>query len=161
MKIVEGVIEVKSLRDFLKKLNDIRCTITFIDADYVIDKEHVEFAVEKAIKAWNEGRRVAKTLTMEILLYCAGRRQISDAIEMGLKEGLNEVVVVILEDDCIDKLKDLGFTEKSVLKLDDAKIERIKRFFDISDEELRIVGVDKLSLLVREKISLFDIFKSG
>ncbi len=161
MKIVEGVIEVKSLRDFLKKLNDIGCTITFIDANYVIDKGHVEFAVKKAIKAWNEGRRVAKTLAMEILLYCAGRRQISDAIEMGLKEGLNEVVVVILEDDCIDKLKDLGFTEKSVLKLDDVKIERIKRFFDISDEELSIVGVDKLSSLVKEKIALFDIFKSG
>jgi len=161
MKIIEGIIEVNSLSEFLKKLNKTGCTITFLDANYVVDKDHVEFAVKKAIKAWNEGRRVAKTLAMEILLYCAGRRQISDAVEMGLKEGRNEVVAVVLEDECVDKLKELGFIEKPVLKLDDEKIERIKRFFDISDEELKIVGIDKLSMLVREKIALFDVFKSG
>jgi len=161
MKILEGTIEVKSLRDFLSKLNEIGCTITFLDANYVIDKDHVEFATKKALKAWKEGRRVAKTLAMEILLYCAGRRQISDAIEMGLKEGLNVVVAVVLEDECVEKLKDLGFKKKPVLKLDEAKIDRIKRFFDISDEELRIAGKDKLSLLVRERIALFDVFKSG
>jgi len=161
MKIVEGIIEVKSLSDFLKRLNKIGCTITFLDANYVVDKDHVEFAAKKAIKAWNEGRRVAKTLAMEILLYCAGRRQISDAIEMGLKEGLNEVVAVVLEDECVDKLRELGFKEQPVLKLDSTKIDRIKKFFDISDDELEIAGVDKLSLLVREKIALFDVFKSG
>ncbi len=161
MKILEGVIEVNSLKDFLSKLNEIGCTITFLNANYVVDKDHVEFATKKALKAWNEGRRVAKTLAMEILLYCAGRRQISDAIEMGLKEGLNEVVVVVLEDECVEKLEELGFKKKPVLRLDEAKIDRIKRFFDISDDELRIVGTDKLSLLVREKIALFDVFKSG
>ncbi len=161
MKIIEGVIEVESLKDFLSKLNELGCTVTFLDAKYVVDRDHVEFATKKAIKAWKEGRRVAKTLAMEILLYCAGRRQISDAVEMGLKEGLNEVVAVVLEDECVDKLKDLGFKMTPVLKLDEDKIERIKRFFDISDEELRIVGTEKLSLLVREKIALFDVFKSG
>ncbi len=161
MKILEGTIEVKSLKDFLSKLKEIGCTITFLDANYVVDKDHVEFATKKALKAWKEGRRVAKTLAIEILLYCAGRRQISDAIEMGLKEGLNEVVAVVLEDECVEKLKDLGFKKKSVLKLDETKIDRIKRFFDISDEELRIVGKNKLSLLVRERIALFDVFKSG
>lgn len=161
MRIVEGTIEIKSIRDFLSKLNEIGCTVTFLDANYIVDREHVEFATKKAIKAWEEGRRVAKTLAMEILLYCAGRRQISDAIEMGLKDGLNEVVAVVLEDECVERLKDLGFEEKPVLKLDKAKIDRIKKFFDISDEELEIVGVEKLSLLVREKIALFDVFKSG
>ncbi len=161
MRIIEGTIEVESIRDFLSKLNEIECTVTFLDANYVVDREHVEFATKKAIKAWKEGRRVAKTLAMEILLYCAGRRQISDAIEMGLKEGRNEVVVVVLEDECVERLKELGFKEKPVLKLDKAKIDRIKKFFDISDEELEIVGVEKLSLLVREKIALFDVFKSG
>ncbi len=158
MKIVEGVVEVRSVKDFLNNFRD--CVAVFLDANYVVDREHVEFAVKKALKAWKEGRRVAKTLSMEILLYCAGRRQISDAIEMGLKEGRNEVVVV-LDDECFEKLKSLGFEEKPVLKLDDAKIEKIKEFFKISEEELRIVGVEKLSLLVRERIALFDVFKSS
>lgn len=157
MKILEGVIEVDSVPDLLKKIGN--CVITFVNADYVVDIEHVEFAAKKALKAWNEGRRVAKSLSMEILLYCAARRQISDAIEMGLKEGRNEVVAVVLEDECLEKLKEIGFKEKPVLRLDDEKVERIKRFFGISNEELSIAGKEKLSLLVREKIALFDVFK--
>ena len=156
MKILEGVIDVKSVREVLEKVGS--CT-TFVDASYVVDREHVEFAVKKALKAWKEGRRVAKSLSMEILLYCAARRQISEAIEMGLKEGKNEVVAIVLEDECLDKLKEIGFEERPVLKLDDEKVEKIKRFFDISDEELKIVGKEKLSLLIREKIALFDVFK--
>ena len=156
MKILEGVIDVKSVREVLEKVGS--CT-TFVDASYVVDREHVEFAVKKALKAWKEGRRVAKSLSMEILLYCAARRQISEAIEMGLKEGRNEVVAIVLEDECLDKLKEIGFEERPVLKLDDEKVEKIKRFFDISDEELKIVGKEKLSLLIREKIALFDVFK--
>ena len=158
MKILEGVVEVRSVKDFLNNFKD--CVPVFLDANYVVDRGHVEFALKKALKAWREGRRVAKTLSMEILLYCAGRRQISDAVEVGLKEGRNEVVVV-LEEECLEKLRRLGFEERPVLKLDDAKIERIKKFFDISDEELRIAGVEKLSLLVRERIALFDVFKSS
>jgi len=158
MRILEGVIEVDSVQETLNRLKG--CTVTFVDANYVADKEHVRFAAEKALKAWKEGRRVAKTLVMEILLYCAARRQISDAIEMGLKEGRNEVVVVVLEEECLERLKDLGFEEKPVLKLDEEKVERIKRFFGIGDEELEIVGVSKLPLLVRERIALFDVFKS-
>jgi KEOPS complex subunit Cgi121 len=161
MKILEGVVKVDSLRDFLQKINGLGCTITFLDANYIVDRSHVEFAVEKAIKAWNAGRRVARTLSMEILLYSAARRQISDAVEMGLKEGVNEVVVVVLEDECFEKLKELGFEEKQVLRLDNSKINRIKRFFEIGDNELEIVGIEKLPLLVRERIALFDITKSG
>jgi len=160
MKVLEGVIYVKSLKDFIKKLNSLDCTIVFIDANYVISKDQVEFAVKKAIKAWNEGKRVAKTLAMEILLYVAARRQISDAIEVGLKEGKNEVVIVIL-DDCVDMLKELGFKEQQVLRLNKEKIERVKKFYDISDAELEIVGLEKLPLLIRERIALFDVFKSS
>ncbi len=158
MMILEGVIEVNSVKDFLRYLN---CSVVFVDANYVVDREHVEFAVKKAIKAWEEGRRVAKSLEMEILLYCAGRRQISEAIEMGLKEGKNEVVAVVLDEKCLDRLRELGFEEKPVLKLDEGKVERLKRFFGISDEELEIAGKEKLPLLVRERTVLFDVFKSG
>ncbi len=158
MRIVEGEIEIKSVSDFLKRLN---CNVVLIDANYVVDIDHVEFAVKKAIKAWNENRRVARTLVMEILLYVAARRQINEAIKIGPKSGRNEIVAVLLDDECLESLKELGFKEKKVLKIDDKKIERIKEFFDISDEELRIVGIGKLPLLIRERIVLFDIFKSS
>jgi KEOPS complex subunit Cgi121 len=156
MRILEGLIEVRSVDEILKAVGN--CSV-LIDANYVIDLDTVEFAVKKALKSWSEGRNVAKTLPMEILLYVSATRQIRDAIRLGVKEGVNEIVAVILDESCVEKLKELGFKERKVLKLDDEKVKRVKEFYDIGDEELNVVGVEKLPLLIRERIALFDVFK--
>ncbi len=154
MKIIQGEITVENVQEFLKELGDEGCHVTFINADYVADPSHVEFAAEKAIKAWNEGKRVSRSLTMEILLYAAATRQIWKALRLGLREGRNRVVAVVLNDCDISKF---GFQEKEVLSLDDSKIRKIKEFFEIGDAELEIAGVEKLPLLVRERIVLFHL----
>ncbi len=159
MKILEGTVNVESVKGFLERLRREGCEAVFLDARYIVDRDHVEFAVKKAIKAWKEGRRVARSLPMEILLYCAGTRQIDDAVEIGLKEGFNEVVVVVLKDECVERIKEMGFKEGKVLRMDGDKIRRVKEFFGISDAEIEIVGREKIPLLVRERIALFDVFK--
>jgi len=161
MKIIQGEIYIDDVDAFIKKIPD-GCVLTFINADYVIDLGVVEFAIKKAIKSWKEGRRIAKTLSMEILLYYSATRQIKDALKLGLKNGLNRVVVVV--EGCEEWLKDVGFVEKDVLNKDikeikDEKIEKIKRIYDISDEEIEIVGKEKLPLLIRERIVLFDLYR--
>ena len=158
MKILQGVIDVKSVEDLLKAIGD--CAV-LIDADYIVDLGVVEFAVEKAVKSWTNRKNIAKTLPMEILLYVSATRQIRDAVKLGVKEGKNKVVVVVLKDECIDKLKELGFEECEVLKTDEEKVKRIKEFYSIGDEELNVVGVEKLPLLIRERIALFDVFKES
>jgi len=155
MKVVEGVLEVKNVKDFLSKLP---CEATFINADFVVDKSVVEFAAKKAKKAWEEGRRVARNLSTEILLYVSATRQIRDAIKIGLKEGRNEVVVVA-EDECIEELKKIGFEERKVLGRSEEKIKRALKLYDISEDELKLVGEEKLPLLIRERIVLFDLSK--
>lgn len=158
MKIIQGEIYIDDVDAFIKKIPN-GCVLTFINADYVIDLGVVEFAIKKAIKSWKEGRRIAKTLSMEILLYYSATRQIKDALKLGLKNGLNRVVAVV--EDCEEWLKDAGFVEKNVLDKDikDEKIEKIKRIYDISDEEIEIVGKEKLPLLIRERIVLFDLYR--
>ena len=154
MKVIQGEVIVENVQEFLKELNDAGCQVAFVNADYVADLSHVEFAAKKAIKAWNEGKRISRSLTMEILLYAAATRQIWKALELGLKEGRNRVVAVVLND-C--ELSKFGFQEKEVLNLDDSKIRKIKEFFEISDAELEIAGIEKLPLLVRERIVLFHL----
>jgi KEOPS complex subunit Cgi121 len=154
MKIIQGEITVENVQEFLKELGDEGCQVTFINAEYVADLSHVGFAAEKAIQAWNEDKRISRSLTMEILLYTAATRQIWKALELGLKEGKNRVVAVVLNDCDLSKF---GFQEKDVLNLDDDKIRRIVEFFEISDDELEIAGVEKLPLLVRERIVLFHL----
>ncbi len=159
--LLEGTVHVDSVADFLKKIDLKGCSVTFLDADYVVDREHAEFAARKALKSWTEGRNVARTLAMEVLLYAAATRQISKATEMGLKEGKNRVVVVIIGDkSCVEELKKrIDFVEEKVLELTDEKIKRLTEFFEISKDEIEIVGLEKIPLLVRERISLYDISK--
>ncbi len=156
MKIKQGVIRIDSIEEFLKDVGDC---IVAIDAKYVIDVGTVKFAVEKALKSWKEGRNVAKNLPLEILLYFSATRQIRDAVKVGIKEDTNEVVLVLL-DDCESKLKKYDFKEKDVVRIDKDRIENVKRLYGISDEEFEIVGVEKLPILIRERIALFDIFKT-
>ena len=154
MKIKQGILKINSLDEFLKDLGNC---VTVIDAKYVIDLDVVRFAVEKALKSWEEGRNVAKTLPLEILLYFSATRQIRDAVKVGVKEGINEAVVVILND-CEDKLGKY-FEERDIVRVDDERVENVKRLYGITDEEIKIVGLEKLPLLIRERIALFDVFK--
>jgi KEOPS complex subunit Cgi121 len=39
------------------------------------------------------------------------------------------------------------------------KIKRLVKFYEINENEIETTGSEKLSLLVRERIVLFDIFK--
>jgi len=153
--IAQGVIEIKNVREFLSKIPD-GCVL--IDSDYVISLNVLKFAVQKALKSWKEKRNIAKTLSMEILLYVSATRQISKALKIGLKEGINRVIVIDLNG-CLERLKELGFKEEEVLQTDDEKIKRVAEFYDICEEELNLVGKEKLPLLIRERIVLFDITK--
>ena len=155
MIISQGVIEIKNIREFLSKIPD-GCVL--INSDYVISLDVLKFAVQKALKSWREKRNVAKTLSMEILLYVSATRQINKALKIGLKEGINRVIVVDING-CLERLKELGFKEENVLQIDDEKIKRVAEFYDIGEEELNLVGKEKLPLLIRERIALFDITK--
>ncbi len=153
-KILSGFIEVEDVRNYLESIKD--CEASIIDASFVVSIENVKFATEKAIKSWKKGENIARTLPMEILLYAAATRQIKDALKLGIKRGKNAVYVVLLN---CNELP--GFKEESFEKInpDKKQIEKIKEFYGISDEELEIVGIEKLDLLIRERIALFDISK--
>lgn len=152
-EILSGYIDVEDVGSYLESLD---CDAAIIDANYVIDQENVRFAAEKAIKSWNEGKSIAKTLPMEILLYSAATRQIKDALKIGIKKGRNAVFVVLLNCEKIPNFKKEDFKR---IEPTAEQIERIKEFYGISDEELEIVGVERLNLLIRERIALFSLGK--
>ncbi len=153
-EVKQGILKVENLQEFLSKYGD---KAVFLNADYIVDENHVYFAVKKALKAWEKGRKVAKSLPLEVMLYAAATRQIRDAIKLGVKEGMNKVVGVFFNNVKVD-----DFEEKKVLEdvsKNKEKLKRIVDFFDISEEELKVVGAEKIPLLIRERIVLFDIEK--
>ncbi len=127
---------------------------TLINSEYVPDLDTVKYAAKKAIENWNSGKRISKSLVLEILLYYAATRQIKDAIKLGVKDGLNKVVAVVLDENKFSKLgfKELRFTPHF-------NLEKIKGQYDITDEELEITGTEKIPMLIKERIALFSVFR--
>lgn len=71
--------------------------IQIFDNRYIWGYRHLYSAIWHAQNALKNNRMIAKTLSMEILLYTAGYRQIKKAIELlGVKETTIDVVGLLL-----------------------------------------------------------------
>lgn len=97
MRLVAGTASVADVDAFVAALpgDEYDCSVQAFDAAYVADRGHLEAAVEHATRAFERGENVASDRAVEILLYAAGRRQIRQALEMGVGEGEQDVVVVV------------------------------------------------------------------
>ncbi|MFN3384057.1 MAG: KEOPS complex subunit Cgi121 [Archaeoglobaceae archaeon] len=122
----------------------------FIDPKFVVSLDVVEFAVEKALKNWDSGKRISKSLSIEILLYFSATRQIE--IAKKVTAGKKAVAVVIDE----DEFSKLGFIEENFTP--EYELRAVMELYEITEEELEIVGIEKLPLLVKERIALFSSF---
>jgi len=97
VRLVAGTASVADVDAFVAALpgGEYDCAVQAFDAAYVADRGHLEAAVEHATRAFERGANVASDRAVEILLYAAGRRQIRQALEMGVGEGEQDVVVVV------------------------------------------------------------------
>ncbi len=126
---------------------------TFINSRYVVSLDIVEFAAKKAIENWERGRRISRSLAIETLLYYAATRQIKDALKLGIGEGVNRVAAVIYDE---GRMEALSFREREFSPEYD--IKAVMEHYGITEDEIEVVGIEKLPLLVRERIALFSAF---
>ena len=180
-KIIVGKVGISNVDDFLSSLKNIAheydVTIQAMDAELIAGGEHIISAVKKAIRATERKRSIASDLGLEILLYAAGRRQIERALAMGVSvsEGEKRVAIVIVDASArAQREKDLemvaeevkrkiGIQEEPISELEleykEDKKEGIKKFFDITEAELKAVGESKLKMLVLERVAMLDVLK--
>ncbi|MEM1515605.1 MAG: KEOPS complex subunit Cgi121 [Candidatus Bathyarchaeia archaeon] len=147
--IVEGFKNVK-IDNVDSVLNIIRTNsggshIQILDADYIAGFEHIFFAVLNALKAFNSGYNITKSVAMEILLFASAQDQIKKAIEiLGVKERTRNVALVIVaekRDEALLALNSitnaLGWeADQNVIELTDEKIQSIISTFKISPLEI-------------------------
>ncbi|BAI62858.1 conserved hypothetical protein [Methanocella paludicola SANAE] len=165
--IVGGKVEIKDVKAFIGKLTAIgkECGVTVqaVNADLVAGRGHIEFASDKAVEAFREKRNLARDLGMEIMLYLRGRRQIEKALELGIREGTNNVAIIIVGDEpgCAeDKARAaLDRVDEKVVDYDHRKDEALMRLYDITPAEVDIVGKERIPLLVRERSALLEFEK--
>lgn len=174
MEIVEGRAVIGDLDAFLAELREIGvehdCVVQALDASYVVGRDHLERALELANRAFERGENVADDRGIELLLYAAGRRQIDDALELGVSEGEQEIVVVIdaersITDDGAESGEAAaasavaGLLEPAeTLSADRIDRERVLDYFGVTDAELAATDAD-LSELVGERSALLAVNK--
>ena len=145
-----------------------------VDWRAVASPLHVLQASALAYKAFKEDRMVSRSLSMELLLYIAGERQIKEAIaKVGAREG--RVVAICLADgekEAVRRLAEavrrLRATEDDALiELSPVKAEEVARRFNISEEELeasRAEGegyLEALAKCVANRVAELDVEKEA
>jgi KEOPS complex subunit Cgi121 len=187
MAVVEGRADVDDVGAFVARLTAIGdehgVTVQAFDARYVVDRAHLERAVDLAARAREHGDSIADDFGVEILLYAAGRRQINRALTMGVSEGACPVVAVVVGDGEIARRATSdhangdagavsgecdGNVERATAELrellDPAETlgeydaERVRDFFDVSDTELAATE-GTLADAVRERVALLVVEK--
>jgi len=166
MELVEGTATVDDVDGFVERLgavgDEYGVAVQAFDARYVVDREHLERAVELADRAFTRDDAIARDQSVEILLYAAGRRQINRALTMGVGEGESSVVVVVHdasgdgdESGAVAVVADLLEPASTLGEYDD---ERVREFFDVGDRELAATD-GTLADLVRERVALLTVGK--
>lgn len=167
MRLLDGVVHVDDLDDFLDDLSGVAdshdVTVQAFDADYVVSSDHLARAVERADRAFARGENVAHDRAVEVLCYAAGRRQIRQALEMGVSEGDRSAVLLVdspagdeaAEAAAVDDLRALVDGTETLGQYDE---ESVRAFFDIGDAELDAVE-GSLEDLVLERVALLDVEK--
>lgn len=162
IRILEGTIFIEDIEMFLVKIKEIMksedVVILALDADKLAGEKHLMFAIEKAMNSFRTGRNIANDIGKEIMLYAAGTRQINRAMKIGVHKGKNNIALVGIGKD-IDLTGFDEITPGNVLQYDGSKDQVLMDMFNITEEEIKAVGADKIPELVLERVALVDVSK--
>ncbi|MFA4935804.1 MAG: KEOPS complex subunit Cgi121 [Candidatus Methanoperedens sp.] len=162
IQILQGTIFIEDKEKFLQKLNKISkdkgIVLQAIDADKLAGEEHIRFAVKKAMNSFKAGRNIANDLAKEIMLYAAGTRQINRSMKLGVHNGENNIALVAIGE-VIDLSAFNEITPKPVLQYNSSKNNVLLEIFNITEEELKARGEEKIPELVIERVALVDVMK--
>ena len=172
IKVFGAQGNIQNVDNFLKKILDFAqkhsIIIQVFNADMIYGKNHLISSVEHAKRAMKGKTNTTNSLSMEILLYASGERQLKLAIpKMGIKEGQSNIAFVFI---CVNKrikVKIIDHLSDEMLKLlslqrNDTILKGNKsvlKRFGIDENEIKTVTKDKDGDLILEKIAMVDIIK--
>jgi tRNA threonylcarbamoyladenosine modification (KEOPS) complex Cgi121 subunit len=139
------------LKGLLKRLNEKRHARTdfqLFDARHIATWEHLYFAAINALVAFRNRRNISKSVAVETLLYASAQGQIQKATRLlGVRLDSSDIAVLIMGErsEPIQSLLSTisenvgGKRDDRVLEISEEKSESIRRFFDVSENQLRAV----------------------
>jgi len=153
MKIV-GLIGKKEFSEISEYFLSKNVEIIIMDPMHVFGQDHIISAMNHAKRSFVNGTNRSKTIITEFLLYMAGERQISKALDkMRPKTNVHSFVIVFPDDVDDDVLNGIG-------------MERNDNVIDGSEEKAKIMNLNKNGLdvsyndLALEMVAMVDILKN-
>ena len=141
-------------------------TTQFFDTETLAGEKHLFFATLNAMKSFAQGRNIAQTLDIEILLCASAQRQIGEAIRIvGLQPQTSAIAAVLVGENkeevvlAARRLESLipGDRDQSILsKIDEEKSSKLMRIYGVDATEL-----DTLSGMSREEALQWLIVERG
>jgi KEOPS complex subunit Cgi121 len=149
------------LQDLRKLAQETRCAIICFNHDMMAGRKHVEGAIRFAERSFRSENPISRSIEVEALLYAAGTRQTGLIGPFGIKAGLNECYLSLIpyHDEVIWQLeRRMGFVDnESWEEMSVEKSKKLQNIYGITPVELEIVGTDKLSDLILERVALLTI----
>jgi KEOPS complex subunit Cgi121 len=168
-KIIGAKGKIQDINSFLKKIitlsNRYDMVIQVVNADFVYGKDHLFSAVEHTIRSFKNQMNSLNSLSLEMLLYASGERQIQKAIEkIGIKNGNQKIAFIFIrerngkisDDEVEHVLSSLNLKRND--KVLEGDVDTLKRF-GITEDELSTIPESKYGDLLLEKVALVDIIK--
>jgi KEOPS complex subunit Cgi121 len=134
--------------------------IVCFDADKLAGRDHAEAALHHAQRSFFSERPISNSFEMEALLFAAGSRQCLVAALFGIQEGENRMFVCTFpanEEIWKDLAYHMHFVTETWDEMTPDKEARLMILFSITQEELDVVGRDRMKDLILERISLLHV----
>lgn len=153
-----------NIKKFSKKYN---IEIQVFDADLIYGKNHIISAFNHASRSWKRKKNTTNSLSMEVLLYASGERQLKIALpKMGIKNGMSNIAFILFDkskvcnninSEIVDNLLNYLSLKRSddVLNGDEETLIR----FGINRSEIYTVPKEKYKNLILERVAIVDIIK--
>ncbi|TFG91017.1 MAG: hypothetical protein E4H16_00610 [Candidatus Atribacteria bacterium] len=134
--------------------------IICFDADKMAGLDHAEAAIQHAQRSFFSGKPISNSYEMEALLFAAGSRQCQVAALFGIQEGENTMFVCscpVNGNVWTDLSHHMHFIDETCDDMTPDKEARLVSLFGITQEELEVVGRDRIIDLILERIALLYV----
>jgi KEOPS complex subunit Cgi121 len=165
-KLYQAVFNVRDEGEFLSAVSGIteryRTRIVLFNADVMAGIEHVKSALAHARRSCASGSPISNSFEMEALLYAGGTRQCQEAVTFGIHPGKNRCYLCFCPPDpgaCTAMEGLVTIVEEDWDAIDEEKMKRLSLIFHITPEEAAVVGTERFSELVLERVALLDVFR--
>jgi KEOPS complex subunit Cgi121 len=163
-EIRQAKITVDDRNAFLRMIQGIARSysthIVCFDADKLAGRDHAEAALQHAQHSFFSERPISNSFEMEALLFAAGSRQCLVAALFGIQEGENRTFVCsypVNEEVWKELSHHMHFVTETWGEMTPDKEARLMILFGITQEELDMVGRDRLKDLLLERIALLHV----